>query len=40
MTEWGWVLLGFGTAYGSIAAYLLSLRVRALRARRRLEALR
>ncbi|MFZ5872707.1 MAG: hypothetical protein ACOYXW_19560 [Actinomycetota bacterium] len=40
MADWGWVALGFGTAYGSIAGYLLVLRARGARARRQIEELR
>jgi hypothetical protein len=40
MTDWAWVWLGFGVAYGSMAVYLTTLRARAVRARRRLEELR
>lgn len=40
MTDWGWVALGFGTAYGAIAGYLLVLRARSRRVRRQVEELR
>lgn len=39
MGDWGWVALGFGTAYGSVAAYLLVVRGRLARARRRMDEL-
>lgn len=37
MSEWSWVFLGYAIAYGMIVGYLLSLRLRQARARRRLE---
>lgn len=40
MTDWGWVLLGFAVAYGSMTVYLAALRTRTVRVRRRLEELR
>lgn len=40
MTDWGWVLLGFAVAYGSMVVYLATLRTRAAQVRRRLEELR
>lgn len=39
MGDWGWVALGFGTAYVSIATYVLVLRERLARTRRRVEEL-
>lgn len=39
-SEWFWVVLGYGTAYGSMTGYYITLRWRAARARRMLEALR
>lgn len=39
-SEWFWVILGYGTAYGAIAAYYLTLRWRSARVQRMLEALR
>lgn len=35
MSEWSWVFLGYTIAYTAIAGYLLSLRVRQARAKRR-----
>ncbi|WP_281173187.1 hypothetical protein [Actinotalea ferrariae] len=40
MTDWGWVMLGFGVTYGSMAVYIATLRARTSRARRQLEELR
>lgn len=40
VSDWGWVALGFGTAYASIGTYLLVLRARAARVRQLLEEVR
>ena len=37
MSDWGWVALGFGTAYASMGGYLLVLRARAARTRQMLK---
>lgn len=37
MSEWSWILLGYGVAYGSLGGYLLSLHRRRTSLRRRLE---
>ncbi len=39
MSEWGWVVLGYGLMYGLLAAYVASLAARTRRARRRLDEL-
>ena len=39
-SEWSWVILGYGTAYGAVLVYLLRLRQRAAALRRRSERLR
>ena len=39
-SEWFWVILGYGAAYGAMTGYHLTLRWRAARARRMLEVLR
>jgi len=38
VSDWTWVAAGFGTAYGAIGLYLLSLRQRAARIRALIEA--
>ncbi len=40
MSEWAWVVLGYGVAYGSLGNYLLVLGRRRSRVRRRTEELR
>jgi hypothetical protein len=37
VADWAWVALGYGVAYGGLAAYLLTLRRRLKAARRELE---
>lgn len=39
-SEWFWVSLGYGAAYGAMAGYYLTLRWRAARVQRLLEVLR
>ena len=34
MSEWAWVVLGFGITYGAMGGYLLSLRQRTITVRR------
>lgn len=40
MSEWLWIALGYGVAYGAFGGYLLSLHRRRLRLVRRREELR
>lgn len=37
MSQWSWVALGYAVTYGALGGYLLSLRRRRVRLRRRLE---